>query len=91
MKKFTLLVGLLATTAMYGQNTNLPLQNTYKIEQTDSQQTILEKAVHVVPNHKQVEAMENEFIAFIHIGPNTFTRLEWGDGKEDPRSEEHTF
>ena len=57
MKKFTLLVGLLATTAMYGQNTNLPLQNTYKIEQTDSQQTILEQAVHVVPNHKQVEAM----------------------------------
>ena len=85
MKKFTLMLGLIAATATYGQNTNWPLQNTYKINTADTQQTILEKAVHVVPNRKQAAAMENEFIAFIHIGPNTFTRLEWGDGKEDPK------
>ena len=45
----------------------------------------MEKAAHIVPSPMQMEALKNEFIAFIHFGPNTFTRMEWGNGMEDPR------
>src|SRR5690606_37260244 len=48
-------------------------------------ETIIEEAAHVVPSINQLSALRNEFIAFIHFGPNTFTRMEWGNGMEDPR------
>lgn len=63
----------------------LPTRNTYAISKDDTQKDIIKKAAHVVPTSQQYEALKNEFIAFIHLGPNTFTRLEWGNGKEDPR------
>lgn len=59
-------------------------QSTIKIEEGDSKEVIIEKAAHVVPTPNQLDALRNEFIAFIHFGPNTFTRKEWGDGMEDP-------
>ena len=43
------------------------------------------KAVHVVPTKNQLQALRDGYIAFIHFGPNTFTRREWGTGMEDPR------
>lgn len=63
----------------------LPCQNTIAIESTDTPESIMEKAAHIVPSPMQMEALKNEFIAFIHFGPNTFTRMEWGNGMEDPR------
>lgn len=60
-------------------------QNTIAIGNKDSKATILAKAAKVVPTTNQLTALQNEFIAFIHIGPNTFTRREWGTGKEDPK------
>lgn len=58
--------------------------NTINIDPTDSPETILLKAANVVPTPNQLAALEREFIAFVHFGPNTFTRMEWGTGKEDP-------
>lgn len=58
--------------------------NTIKIENSDSQEVIIEKASHIIPTANQMRSLENEFIAFIHFGPNTFTRMEWGTGKENP-------
>lgn len=78
------LVASFITTAV-AQNGNLKLQNTITVMPGDSKATIIAKASHVVPTSNQLSALKNEFIAFIHIGPNTFTRMEWGNGKEDPK------
>ena len=59
--------------------------NTIAINEGDSHAMIVEKAAHVVPTANQLSALQNEFIAFVHFGPNTFTRMEWGTGNEDPK------
>ena len=57
--------------------------NTLKVE-NDPCEVVIEKAAHIVPTPNQLAALKNEFIAFVHFGPNTFTRKEWGTGKESP-------
>lgn len=59
--------------------------NTIAIAPDDSPETVVAKAAHVVPTANQWDALQNEFIAFVHFGPNTFTRMEWGTGMEDPK------
>ena len=63
----------------------MPVANTIKIDTDDTNDSIIVKAAHVVPTGNQYSALRNEFIAFIHFGPNTFTRMEWGNGMEDPK------
>lgn len=81
--------GVLVSCQAFAQQKNvvnaLPTKNTYAITAADTHADIIQKAAHVVPTPRQYEALKNEFIAFIHMGPNTFTKMEWGNGKEDPR------
>ena len=61
-----------------------PTARTVPVEETDTPEEILAKAVRVVPTPQQLHALENGFAAFVHFGPNTFTGVEWGSGIEDP-------
>lgn len=58
--------------------------NTLRIEPGLSREALSAKAAHVVPTPQQLAALDDGYIAFIHFGPNTFTRREWGTGMEDP-------
>ncbi len=63
---------------------NQPVYNHVKIEATDQKEDIIFKAAHVVPTSRQLAHHKREFVAMICLGPNTFTRKEWGNGMEDP-------
>ncbi|MEA4916721.1 alpha-L-fucosidase [Proteiniphilum sp.] len=83
-KTILFLIGILLLSCRTEPQSSITPQSTIKIEEGDSKEVIIEKAAHVVPTENQLDALRNEFIAFIHFGPNTFTRKEWGNGMEDP-------
>lgn len=84
--KYSILPFLLLGTAICAnaQTDSIPFASTIKVLPTDTKQEIIAKAAHVVPTPNQLKALENEFIAFVHFGPNTFSRSEWGTGMENP-------
>ena len=85
MKKTFLLLTLAFAPLICLAQSKLTPQSTIKVNEGDSKELIIKKAAHVVPTKNQLDALRNEFIAFVHFGPNTFTQKEWGDGMEDPK------
>ena len=81
-KNFISLVCVLLCSQLQAQ---VKYQSTIKVEAGDSKEMIIEKAAHVIPTPNQLQALQDEFIAFVHFGPNTFTQMEWGNGMEDPK------
>jgi alpha-L-fucosidase len=61
-----------------------PYVHDVPIRSDDTPQEVVEKAANVVPSPAQMLYHKDEFTGFIHFGPNTFTRVEWGNGKENP-------
>jgi len=59
--------------------------NFVNILPSDTPADIIRKAANVTPSPRQLRWQELELTAFFHIGMNTFTGREWGDGKEDPK------
>jgi alpha-L-fucosidase len=44
----------------------------------------IREAAAVVPSPRQLAWQQREFTAFLHVGMNTMTDREWGEGHEDP-------
>jgi len=86
MKPFFQIIIILIATISCSQpsGTIMQVNSTIPIAENDTKDTIILKAAHVIPTPNQYEALRNEYIAFIHYGPNAFTRKEWGSGMEDP-------
>ena len=61
-----------------------PFVHQVPLNPSDTAETILQKAANVVPSPRQLAFHQMEFTCFIHFGPNTFTGMEWGNGKENP-------
>jgi alpha-L-fucosidase len=69
------------------QNTDItvmPVAQLIEINAEDTEEDIELKAAHVVPSQIQMAYLKREFAGFIHWGPNTFSRKEWGNGFESP-------
>jgi alpha-L-fucosidase len=81
-----LLLGLMVLAASCGRPSRegLPYVGTVRVEAGDTSDEVIRKAANVVPTRRQLDAMDNGFIGFLHFGPNTFTGREWGTGFEDP-------
>ncbi len=80
MTKYFLL--LLLASASYN---SLQGQNYVSIDATDRPEDIVRKAASITPTDRQLNWQKLEVTGFLHFGINTFTGMEWGDGKASPQ------
>ncbi len=81
---FSLFAVLLLLCGFNADKLTIEVANTIKISETDTKDSIVVKAAHVVPTSNQFDALKRGYMAMIHFGPNTFTNSEWGTGMENP-------
>lgn len=65
-------------------NSSLQAQNYVTIADGDGPADIVRKAASVTPTERQLNWQKLEVTGFLHFGINTFTGMEWGDGKASP-------
>jgi alpha-L-fucosidase len=85
MSKKNIITSLFLLSISYCLKAQNDVKNNFvNILPSDTPADIIRKAANVTPSPRQLRWQELELTAFFHIGMNTFTNREWGDGKEDP-------
>jgi alpha-L-fucosidase len=72
---------LLTSTVAFAEKMHV---QTVKVPDGATDEDIVKLSTQVVPHPRQMIWHKDEFIAFIHYGPNAFSRSEWGNGGESP-------
>ncbi len=84
MSFFSAVAAIALASAPTANSDTIAYRNTHAVEPGAGSDRIAALAAHTVPTPAQLAALTDGYIAFVHFGPNTFTRREWGTGKEDP-------
>lgn len=84
MRLTTFLAAAAMAMSVSAQTDTIGYASTIRVPDGASREQLAAYAAHTVPTRAQVRALDDGYIAFIHFGPNTFSRREWGTGFEDP-------
>ena len=84
MRLTTFLAAAAMAMSVSAQTDTIEYASTIRVPDGATPQQLAAYAAHTVPTRAQVRALDDGYIAFIHFGPNTFSRREWGTGFENP-------
>lgn len=84
MRLTTFLAAAAMAMSMSAKTDTIEYASSIRVPDGATPQQLAAYAAHTVPTRAQVRALDDGYIAFIHFGPNTFSRREWGTGFEDP-------
>lgn len=84
MRLIPIIAAAVTALSLSAQTDTIGYASTIRVPDGASREQIAAYAAHTVPTPAQVSALDDGYIAFVHFGPNTFSRREWGTGFEDP-------